>query len=440
MSAEGKSRTGTAGLGRNSAVLGFWRSRVVAQAAGFAASQGMVSLLAAVSTVLVARGLSTRDFGAQTFAVSFLVFTSLFFDFGLFLPSGRLVARSSGEGRQRLVGAALMAFVPVGVTFSAAVFALSFGVDTWFHVHAGHALRLISAVAFVYPFGLLSNYLAQGVDRLHIYSITSAGSQALYVVALVVLAATGVKLSVSLVLELRLAGMVVSAIVALFWLSPAFQGSLAHIRQLAHDARAYGFQVYVGRVLSVATYNMDVLMLGALTDAKTVGYYGLAGSAAYAVGLPAYGMSAALFSRMTSAAKLDSRWLVIAWTTGLGGAALATVLAHPLVPLVFSHRYSRAIGLIPPLALAEAVRGATTVYNSFLSAQGRGKALRNAALILTVSNLILNFALIPPFGALGAAWASLAALVANLIAHVVFYRRSLPIHPPTPAFDAGATL
>jgi O-antigen/teichoic acid export membrane protein len=35
-----------------------------------------------------------------------------------------------------------------------------------------------------------------------------------------------------------------------------------------------------------------------------------------------------------------------------------------------------------------------------------------------------NFALIPSFGASGAAWASLLALVANLVAHVVFYRRS----------------
>ena len=44
-----------------------------------------------------------------------------------------------------------------------------------------------------------------------------------------------------------------------------------------------------------------------------------------------------------------------------------------------------------------------------------------------VGNLAFNFALIPRFGAKGAAWASLFALVANLIAHAVFYRRSFAL-------------
>ena len=50
--------------------------------------------------------------------------------------------------------------------------------------------------------------------------------------------------------------------------------------------------------------------------------------------------------------------------------------------------------------------------------------LRNAGLVLTGSNIVFNFALIPPFGAQGAAWASLLALGVNFLAHVFFYRRS----------------
>jgi Na+-driven multidrug efflux pump len=66
----------------------------------------------------------------------------------------------------------------------------------------------------------------------------------------------------------------------------------------------------------------------------------------------------------------------------------------------------------------------TGIFNTFLSGHGRGRDLRNAGFVLTGSNIAFNFALIPPFGAAGAAWASLLALLANLIAHVVFYRRS----------------
>lgn len=76
------------------------------------------------------------------------------------------------------------------------------------------------------------------------------------------------------------------------------------------------------------------------------------------------------------------------------------------------------------------------MYNSFLSAQARGRDLRNAAFILTSFNIALNFALIPSYGAKGAAWASLVALVANLAAHIFYYRRTVenrrtPTEPPT---------
>ncbi|MBV9467236.1 MAG: oligosaccharide flippase family protein, partial [Solirubrobacterales bacterium] len=186
------------------------RSPLLAQGAGFAGSQAAVMLLAAVSTVLVARGLSTQGFGSQAFAVSFLTFTAMFFDFGIALPVARLTAARPQSGRRQMVGTGLLVFVPIGVLFSAAVFGLSFFVDSWFHAHVAGALRLIAAVAFVYPFAPLGNYLAQATDRLHTYSVTSVASQALYVAAVAVVIAAGVKLSVALVLELRLAGMLVS--------------------------------------------------------------------------------------------------------------------------------------------------------------------------------------------------------------------------------------
>lgn len=403
------------------------RSRILGQGAGFAASEAAVAGLGAVSTALAARALSTQGFGSQTFAVSFLIFTSLFFDFGLYVPSARMIAMSHGRLRREIAGATLAAFVPVGILFSLAVFALSFGVDSWFHVHAGEALRLIAPMALLYPFKTLAGCLAQGSDRLHVYSITSVLGQALYVVALAAITVTHAKLTVALALELRLAGMVVSSVVLVVWLAPLFADVRRLVRRLLEHTRSYGFQMYVGAVLGIATYNMDVLMVGAMTNAKSVGYYGLAGSMAYMVSLPVYGMCKALFPRMTSCERLDMRWVSLSAISGLLCASGVSLLAYPVVSIVFSSRYAPAIGLVPPLALAEAIRGVTTVYNSFLSAQGRGRDIRRAAFVLTGSNLVLNFALIPPFGALGAAWASFGALAVNFLAHVVLYRRSLAV-------------
>jgi O-antigen/teichoic acid export membrane protein len=136
-------------------------------------------------------------------------------------------------------------------------------------------------------------------------------------------------------------------------------------------------------------------------------------------------MSSALFPSMARAPRIRRHWVLLAIGIGSLSALLATLLAEPFIRLAFSQRYAPAAALVLPLALAQAVRGIAGIYNTFLSSHGRGRQLRNAGFVLTASNLIFNFALIPPFGAVGAAWASLAALIVNLAAYVVFYRRSL---------------
>jgi O-antigen/teichoic acid export membrane protein len=194
--------------------------------------------------------------------------------------------------------------------------------------------------------------------------------------------------------------------------------------ELVRQARDWGFQLYIGRVLSIGTYNMDVLMLGIWANARSVGLYVLAGSLAAVSGLPVIGMTAALFGRMARDESIERRWLALATAVGAACALGAWLLAEPAIRLFFGSRYVGAAELVLPLALAQLVRGVTTVFNTFLSAHGRGVELRNAGLVLAASNVAFNFALIPPFGAQGAAWASLFALGANFLAHIYFYRRS----------------
>jgi O-antigen/teichoic acid export membrane protein len=137
-------------------------------------------------------------------------------------------------------------------------------------------------------------------------------------------------------------------------------------------------------------------------------------------------MASALFPRMAREGRLKTGWLAISWVVG-GVAVLAAWLLGPIfMRVVFSADYQDASAYVVPLTLAQTVRGVTSIYNAYFSSQAAGRELRDAGLVLTVSNLILNFALIPPFGATGAAWASVLALAANLWAHMVGYRRLRP--------------
>src|SRR5438128_9343306 len=153
------------------------RSRIAMQAAAFAGANLLVAGLAVVSTAMLTRHLRTSDFGSYAFATSFFAFVALFFEFGLFLPAAREAAVASRQVRQEIAGAALVAYLPVGLAFSATIFGLSFWIDRWFHVDAGYALRIAAPAALVFPFLYVLQQLAQGVDRLHVASLAAVVAQ-----------------------------------------------------------------------------------------------------------------------------------------------------------------------------------------------------------------------------------------------------------------------
>jgi O-antigen/teichoic acid export membrane protein len=405
------------------------RSRTVWQAGGFAVAGLLANAFAVIATALLTRNLTTAEFGSYSFAVSLLFFVAILFEFGLFVPAARLTATMDSRDRRDVVGAALMAYLPVGAAFSATVILLSFWVDGWFNVDAGQALRIAAPAAIAFPFVLVLQQLTQGLDRLHVTSVATAGTQMLLVVLLAVWLGLGGGLSTPSALVLRAVALLIASVGGALWLKPAFGAVARWSRELVRQAREWGFQLFLGRVLSIGTYNMDVLMLGIWTTSRWVGFYVLAGSLATASGLPVSGMAAALFARMAREPVIPRRWLIVATAMGAACAAAAWLLADPVIRVFFTPRYLPAVGLVLPLAVAQLVRGVTGIFNTFLSAHGRGHDLRNAGLVLTLSNLAFNFVLIPPFGAQGAAWASLFALIANLIAHAVFYRRRFPLRP-----------
>ncbi|MCA1690106.1 MAG: oligosaccharide flippase family protein, partial [Actinobacteria bacterium] len=340
--------------------------------------------------------------------------------------------------QRAVVGAAFVAFLAVGLAFMVTVLGASFVVDGAFRVKAGGELRAVVPVAMAYPFSLIAVQLAQGVDRLHIYSVTNVLGQGLFVGALLLCIAVRAGLTGTLALVVRSAALCVASLVLVVWLRPIFAGARRHVAALVRQARDYGLNLFVGRLLSIGTYNMDVLMLGALADARAVGLYTLAGAVAGAVGIPIQGLAAALFPRMTARRGLDRSWLAVSWLVGLSGVVVAGVLATTFLHAAFPRNYEAAAAYVVPLTLAQAIRGVTGIYNSYLAAHALGRELRNAGFILTASNLVLNIALIPPFGAAGAAWASVLALAANYAAHVLAYRRSMRFGGPSGDAAGGA--
>jgi O-antigen/teichoic acid export membrane protein len=69
------------------------------------------------------------------------------------------------------------------------------------------------------------------------------------------------------------------------------------------------------------------------------------------------------------------------------------------------------------------LNGLADFINRFLGSHGKGKALRNSAILVGFSLLILNIIFIPRFGETGAAYTKLLSGVIYLLSMYWFYRR-----------------
>ena len=404
-----------------------WRrivgSRIFRQTALYTGAGGAAMLLGGVAKALLAGQLDPAAYGTYEFAASLLMLLALVFDFGLIMSAARRLAQGGDRLRHELMGASMVTFAPLAVAFGLVVFGLSFVVDDVFSTNAGDSLRVASPLAFVWAFPIVGELIGKGSDRLHVFSFSQLAGRAVFVVALAALVALGTDLSITLALLVSSGGLLVSAAMFAVWQRPRFAGTSAHVRSFAADVRAWSFNQYVGRLFSIGTYNMDVLMVAAFADAESTGYYALAGALTGLMIIPMQGLGAALYPRMAHSARIEPRWIAGSWAIGALGVVGIALVAPPIIDLLFSSDYAPVATLAIPLALGQAVRGVTSLYTNFLSSHGQGRSQRNAGIVLTVSNLVLNFALIPPFGATGAAWASFGALVANFAGYQYYYRR-----------------
>src|ERR671936_761369 len=78
------------------------RSRTLLQTLTYAGSSALSGLLISIAAALLARHFSNAAFGSYSFGVSFLKYTALFFEFGLFYPIARHAAKRDGSGNQRV--------------------------------------------------------------------------------------------------------------------------------------------------------------------------------------------------------------------------------------------------------------------------------------------------------------------------------------------------
>jgi len=381
------------------------------------------SLSAAAVTVVLARELSTNGFAGFTLSKSLLLIVASVFEFGIFFPAARLTALAEEDRERRMwLGAILVAYLPMGLLFACCIALLSLGVDEVFSVDIGSALLITAPLGVAYPFSLVALSISKGTGRAYIQPLLSTIAGFLFFVGALVATAAGV-LTLTSTLALKGAGLIVASVIIVLLLRPIFSDVRRRLRKMWTETKRWGMNAYWGRLLAVGSYNVDVLILGALANAQQVASYGLAVAGASLIGLPAMALATSLFRRMAQQEVLDRRPIAILVAWGLSATTVGFVLATLIIPRYLNSDLDEAAILVIPLGLTATVGAVCTLMASYLNARAAGRALRNASLALFLSNLVFSPALILPFGAMGAAIASLMAMLVTFAAYAIYVRR-----------------
>jgi O-antigen/teichoic acid export membrane protein len=231
---------------------------------------------------------------------------------------------------------------------------------------------------------------------------------------------------------------------ALFaWVRLARRGFFAELERpswrLAGTVANYGIRAQVGGVIGLLNLRLDFVILSALAGTTVLGVYAIASKFAELLKIPPMALTYVLYPRYARRqpheAAAEARSLIPRAGIGVAFAAIPLGIAATfLLPVIYGEAFETAVRPAHILLIGLAAEGVAGVITAFLYGVGRpglNSLALGAGLVFTV---IFDLALIPRFGAVGAAWAStIAYLSSTLVLAICFWSVGRTLRSPNRA-------
>jgi O-antigen/teichoic acid export membrane protein len=392
---------------------------------GEAASKGAAFL----ATIVVARSLSSADFGRFSFVVA-LVSVGLFIsDFGLQIAATRSIAADRRRAAEYVTGSIL-----IGGTFALACYLVLVGIAS-LGLFPDGVTGPIAIFGTVLLFaGVINAYwsLLRGFERQDLVYLAYAISSLALLAGIAVAGLQGASVEVIFViyvatfgLRLMLTGLLVKLKTGkLAWWRVDRRRTWTLAKSTQSAALAYLLQNFYSHI--------DVILLGFLVSAESVGFYAQAYKLVDAVTFLAAGALTAavfpVFSRLLheSPGEISPLYNRV---TRLMTAALVVVsilligLAYPLVRVIYGSGTAEAGHLLMLLAPSAALISINFTTTYLVLAVRRDRLAILSAGLAAAINVALNLIAVPYFGVGAAALATFLAEVTMVVAFQFFLTR-----------------
>lgn len=385
--------------------------------------------LAFVMTVIMPRYLGAEGYGRLYTAISLTGIMAILVEFGLNSLVAREVARRKEDAAKYLINASIIKVILwlVGsVVLGVGVRIAGYPVETQI------ATAVLALSVLVSSISSLVVAILQADDRMRWIAASTMLEKIVYVgFGVAVLVAGRGVVAVAVV---TLLSIVAAALLDLWWLrrmsneKPIRNGTeTLDVKGLFVQALPFFSVLFFGAIY----FRLDVVFLSLMTSDAVVGYYG----AAYRLFQTTYILPEAflfaffpLFARLSPKAGdalgvAAQKSLDLLMLAGIPLTVGMAVLSSELISTLYgATHFSESIPILQTLSIAVVLMYANGVFVQLLIATDRQKKLALTAGIAAVLNVTANVILIPLFGALGAA---LATVVTELLV-IVFNFSFLP--------------
>ena len=377
-------------------------------------------------TLLLARWVGSEFLGIYSLANSVRLISEVFGKMGMEIGVMRFVSLLNPDIEkkkiQRLIGSAVKMTMAISVVIMAGLLVSSGFIVT--HILKGPPLLKIVLMVFAIaiPFNAITLVVAfatQGFKRLKYKIFITQFLNPTILLVVMIISFWFISVEVAL-----MAPMLVSSIIG-FIVMFAVLKKLTGVKNqqllkapFDRELLVFSYPLMFVTILLTLMHWMDILMLGAFTNASTVGLYHPAARTAgllqalLASFLSIYSPMIAQFhaksdqKNMSGSYKLVSRWLL----TFSIPVALIFLVYPKKVMLLFGAEYLPSANILMVLTAATFIHAILGAAQSTLSMTGHTRLVLWNAIGAFVINIILNIILIPNYGMIGAAWATLISL------------------------------
>ncbi len=367
-------------------------------------------LLSAATSVLLARYLGRERLGEYGAIFAYLSIYSWLVTFSLDQILARDVSQRRGEASALLHTGSVVA---CGFAFAAGIIA---PLAAPLFGYSGPLRWLIAIAAvdlLITPPFKMPGIIFQ-VDMRQWYAVgIGVFRQILWLIAVALLAFSNAAFY-KVIIARTLCGLIETAITLYFIYRPGLlDGPRTFLKNDAVRMMRDAFPLVLVNLAVNIYHRIDQVMLHKMSGDKVLGPYVIAVQLTELFSALPVALMSSLFPVLAVSAHDDVRFrrylsesyrflLVVAFAA----CALVTPVAHPFIELVYGKQYSATADLLIVLIWSEVPIFFGVALGNALVSKGLQKYLPASAAVGAISNVAINLAVIPRYGALGASWAT----------------------------------